>query len=146
MNLLKLRTTICLVMSIQAVSTSSAAASDAASYRAPKQGCWMARGFRFHTGQVLHGTTGLAVNMLSPAFAGEPFDSGQPLYAARRFIISTDSLGSGKSAKPSDGLRAAFPRHNCDDLVEVQHRLLNGFLGVRHVRVVIDNYMGGTHT
>ena len=154
-------------MSIQGVGTSSAAASDAASYPTPKQGGWVARGFRFHTGQVLpelkaahtavgkpgdepvlvlHRTTGTAANMLTPTFASELFDPGKPLYAARHFIISTDSLGSGQSAKPSDGLRAAFPLHNCDDLVEAQHRLLKGYLGVRHVRVVIGNSMGGTHT
>lgn len=133
-------------MSIQAVGTSSAAGSDAASYPAPKQGCWVARGFRFHTGQVLPGTTGSAASLLTPAFAGKLFDPGQPLYAARHFIISPDSLGSGQSAKPSDGLRAALPRQNCDDMLEVQHRLLTGYLGARHVRVLIGNFMGGPHT
>ena len=87
-------------MSIQGVGTSSAAASDAASYPTPKQGGWVARGFRFHTGQVLpelkaahtavgkpgdepvlvlHRTTGTAANMLTPTFASELFDPGMPL-------------------------------------------------------------------
>jgi homoserine O-acetyltransferase/O-succinyltransferase len=163
MNLLKLCTTLCLGLGIQAVSLSAAAAD----YPAPKQSSWVARDFRFHTGQVLpelkvayttvgdpsgepvlvlHGTTGSAASMLTPVFAGELFGPGQPLDAARHFIIIPDSLGSGQSAKPSDGLRAAFPRYNYDDMVDAQHRLLTEHLGVRHLRVVIGNSMGGMHT
>jgi homoserine acetyltransferase len=37
--------------------------------------------------------------------------SGQPLDAARYFIVIPDNLGHGKSSKPSDGLRARFPRY-----------------------------------
>ena len=46
--------------------------------------------------------------MLTPAFAGELFGAGQPLDASRYFIILPDAIGTGKSSKPSDGLRAAF--------------------------------------
>ena len=66
--------------------------SHAAGYPAPKEGSWVAKDFRFHTGEVLpelrlhyttvgastgapvlvlHGTTGAGINMLTPAFAGE---------------------------------------------------------------------------
>lgn len=80
-----------------------------------------------------------------PAFAGELFGPGQPLDAARHFIILPDALGAGRSAKPSDGLRARFPRYNYDDMVLAQHRLVTEGLGLRRLRLVIGNSMGGMH-
>ena len=58
---------------------------------------------------VLHGTAGSGASMLTPAFAGELFGPGQPLDATKYFIIIPDSIGHGRTSKPSDGLRAAFP-------------------------------------
>ena len=142
-------------------------ASSAADYPAPRTGEWVARDFKFHTGEVmpelrlayttvgertgqpvlvLHGTTGSAASMLTPAFAGELFGPGQPLDAQKYFIIIPDGIGHGKSSKPSDGLRAKFPRYNYADMVAAQHRLLTEGLGVTHVRLVIGNSMGGMHT
>ncbi|HSB23413.1 MAG TPA: alpha/beta fold hydrolase [Burkholderiaceae bacterium] len=142
----------------------AAAASLAAEFPAPKQGDWVARDFRFHTGEVmaelrlhyttvgapggepvlvLHGTTGSGSGMLYPAFAGELFGPGQPLDATKYFIILPDSIGHGQSAKPSDGLRAKFPRYNYDDMVQAQYRLLTEGLGVKHLRLIIGNSMGG---
>lgn len=139
----------------------------AADYPAPKEGSWVARDFRFHTGEVLpelrvhyttvgapagepvlvlHGTTGSGTNMLTPAFAGELFGPGQPLDASRYHIILPDAIGTGKSSKPSDGLRAAFPRYNYDDMVDAQYRLVKEHLGIRHLRLVIGNSMGGMQT
>jgi homoserine O-acetyltransferase len=132
-----------------------------------KEGTWIARDFRFHTGEVmpelrlayttigeptgepvlvLHGTTGSAASMLAPGFGGELFGSGQPLDASRYYIIIPDAVGHGKSSKPSDGLRARFPKYNYEDMVEAQYRLLKEGLGVRHLRLVIGNSMGGMHT
>ena len=95
-------------------------AGNAADYPAPKQGDWIARDFKFHTGEVLpevrlhymtignptgipvvvlHGTGGSGQSMLTPAFAGELFGPGQPLDAEKYFIILPDALGHGKSAK-----------------------------------------------
>ena len=72
------------------------AVASAADYPAPKEGDWVARDFRFHTGEVmpelrlhyrtlgnpsaepvliLHGTGGSAANFLTPGFAGELFGS-----------------------------------------------------------------------
>jgi len=51
---------------------------------------------------ILHGTTQSGASMLSTAFAGELFGPGQPLDANKFFIILPDSMGHGKSAKPSD--------------------------------------------
>jgi homoserine O-acetyltransferase/O-succinyltransferase len=84
--------------------------------------------------------------MLTPAFAGELFGPGQPLDAARYFLIIPDALGHGKSSKPSDGLKTAFPQYNYDDMVEAQYRLVAEGLGIKHLRLVIGNSMGGMHS
>jgi homoserine O-acetyltransferase len=139
----------------------------AAEYPTPKQGDWIARDFRFHTGEVmseiklhyttigdpsgipvvvLHGSGGSARSMLTPAFAGELFGSGQPLDAAKYFIIVPDALGHGGSSKPSDGLKTKFPQYNYSDMVDAQYRLLSEGLGIQHVRLIIGNSMGGMNT
>jgi len=139
----------------------------AADYPAPQEGSWVVRDFRFHTGEtlpelrlhyttvgarggepvlVLHGTTGSGAGFLTPAFAGELFGAGQPLDASRYFIILPDAIGTGKSSKPSDGLRTAFPKYNYDDMVDAQYRLVREHLGLRRVRLVIGNSMGGMQT
>ena len=139
----------------------------AADYPAPKQGDWIARDFKFHTGEtmpelrlhyttigeptgqpvlVLHGTGGSAASLLTPAFAGELFGPGQPLDASKYYIILPDSLGHGKSSKPSDGMKTAFPKYDYDDMVDAQYRLVREGLGIRHLRLVIGNSMGGMHT
>lgn len=139
----------------------------AADYPAPKQGDWVARDFKFHTGEimpdlklhyttvgeptgqpvlVLHGTGGSGASMLTPAFAGELFGAGQPLDASKYYIIIPDAIGHGKSSKPSDGMKTSFPKYNYDDMVEAQHRLVTEGLGVKHLRLVIGNSMGGMQT
>jgi len=139
----------------------------AAEYPAPKQSEWTVRDFKFHTGEVLpelrlayttvgepsgepvvvlHGTTGSANSMLTANFAGELFGAGQPLDATKYFIIIPDSIGHGRSSKPSEGLRTKFPQYNYDDMVEAQYRLLKEHLKVGHVRLIIGNSMGGMHT
>jgi homoserine O-acetyltransferase len=129
-----------------------------------QSGVWIAKDFRFHTGQVmpelqlgyitlgnpsgetvviLHGTAGTAAGMLNPGFGGELFGPGQPLDAAKYFIVIPDALGMGSSSKPSDGLRTAFPRYNYDDMVLAQYRLLTEGLKRSHVRMILGNSMGG---
>lgn len=95
---------------------------------------------------VLHGTTGSGAQFVRPEFAGELFESGQPLDAARFYIILPDGIGHGESSKPSDGLRARFPRYGYRDMVEAQHRLLTEGLGIDHLRLVMGTSMGGMHT
>src|ERR1700758_5535848 len=139
----------------------------AADYPAPKQGDWVAKDFKFHTGEtmpelklhyttvgaptgqpvlVLHGSGGSAASMLTPAFAGEMFGPGQPLDAGKYYIIIPDGIGHGKSVKPSDGLKTAFPKYDYVDMVDAQYRLLTEGLGIRHLRLVIGNSMGGMHS
>ncbi len=147
-----------------AVMSSAALATD---FPEPKQGDWVAKDFKFHTGEVmpelrlhyttvgnpsgqpvlvLHGSGGSAASMLTPTFAHELFGPGQPLDAAKYFIIIPDSIGHGKSSKPSEGLKTAFPKYDYDDMVEGQHRLLSEGLGIKHLRLIIGNSMGGMHT
>jgi homoserine O-acetyltransferase/O-succinyltransferase len=144
----------------------TAFAANAADYPQPKEGDWIARDFKFHTGEtmpelqlhyttigapggqpvlVLHGSGGSAQNLLTAAFAGELFGPGQPLDAAKYYIIIPDALGHGKSAKPSDGMKTAFPKYNYDDMVDAQYRLVTEGLGLKHLRLVIGNSMGGMH-
>ncbi|MGY8665242.1 alpha/beta fold hydrolase [Bradyrhizobium sp. UFLA05-109] len=139
----------------------------AADYPAPKQGDWIAKDFKFHTGEtmaelklhyttigeptgqpvlVLHGTGQSAAGMLTPAFAGELFGAGQPLDASKYYIIIPDAVGHGKSSKPSDGMKTSFPKYDYDDMVEAQHRLVTEGLGIKHLRLVIGNSMGGMQT
>ena len=139
----------------------------AADYPAPKEGSWVVRDFRFHTGEtlpelrlhyttvgdpagepvvVLHGTTGSGTGMLTPGFAGELFGPGQPLDASRYYVILPDAIGTGKSSKPSDGLRTKFPQYNYNDMVDAQYRLVKEHLGIKHLRLVIGNSMGGMQT
>ena len=139
----------------------------AADYPAPKQGDWIAKDFKFHTGEtmpelrlhyttvgeptgqpvlVLHGSGGSAASMLTPAFAGELFGPGQPLDASKYYIIIPDGIGHGKSSKPSDGMKTAFPKYDYEDMVDAQYRLIKEGLGVKHLRLVIGNSMGGMHS
>jgi homoserine O-acetyltransferase len=84
--------------------------------------------------------------MLTPGYAGELFGAGQPLDASKYYIIIPDALGHGKSSKPSDGMKTAFPRYNYDDMVAAQYRLVTEGLGVKHLRLVTGNSMGGMQT
>ena len=87
----------------------------------PQQGDWVVKDFRFHTGEVLpelrlhyrtlgaptgepvlvlHGSSGSGETMLGKGFAGALFGPGQPLDAAKYYLIIPDALGSGKSSRP----------------------------------------------
>ncbi len=139
----------------------------AADYPVPRQGDWIAKDFKFHTGEtmpelrlhyttigeptgqpvlVLHGSGGPAANMLTAEFADELFGPGQPLDASKYYIILPDSIGHGKSSKPSDGMKTAFPKYDYEDMVDAQYRLVKEGLGVKHLRLVIGNSMGGMHS
>jgi homoserine O-acetyltransferase len=92
---------------------------------------------------LLHGTSGTGKNWLLPSLADELFGAGQPLDAARYFIVMPDGIGRGGSSKPSDGLRAKFPHYRYRDIIASQHRLLTEHLGIRHLRLVLGSSMGG---
>jgi len=165
-GIMELRCNVIPALAITVLSALSLAA-HAADYPAPQLADWIARDFRFHTGQVLpelrlhyttvgsrtgepvlilHGTGGTGIGMLTPAFAGELFGPGQPLDASKYFIILPDTIGTGRSTKPSDGLRATFPQYDYNDLVLAQYRLLTEGMGQHHLRLVLGNSMGGMET
>ena len=77
---------------------------------------------------------------------GRSFGAGQPLDATRYFIIIPDAIGHGGTSKPSDGLRTKFPRYNYEDMVAAQYRLVTEGLGIKRLRLVMGNSMGGMHT
>lgn len=95
---------------------------------------------------IMHGTGGTGAQFLGRNFAGELFGPGQPLDAAKYYIILPDDIGHGGSSKPSDGLRAKFPRYGYVDMVRAEHRLVTETLGVNHLRLVMGTSMGGMHT
>src|SRR4029453_2924347 len=132
----------------------TSALASAADYPSPKEGAWIARNFRFDTGGVLpevrlhyrtvgnpsgdpvlvlHGTGGSGASMLTPSFADELFGPGQPLDANKYFTTLRNAIGTGKSSKPSDGLRMKFPKYDYDDMVDAQHRLVTDGLGMRQI-------------
>lgn len=146
----------------------------AATYPAPVEGDYIIRNFKFTSGETLpelklhyrtlgkpvknrkgivtnavwigHGTGGSGAQFIRPEFAGELFGEGQPLDASKYFIVLPDGIGHGKSSKPSDGLKARFPKYGYTDMVEAQHQLLAEGLGVNHLRLVMGTSMGGMHT
>ena len=139
----------------------------AADYPTPVERDWIARDFHFRTGEVmpelrlhvttigaptgepvliLHGTAGSGTGLLTPGFAGELFGPGQPLDATKYYLILPDAIGTGKSAKPSEGLRTKFPHYDYEDMIEAQYRLVSEGLGLRHLRLVLGNSMGGMQT
>jgi homoserine O-acetyltransferase/O-succinyltransferase len=144
-----------------------------ADFPSPVEGDFVARDFRFSSGDtlpslnlhyrtigtprkdasgvvrnavlILHGTGGSGAGFLSQTFGGELFGSGQLLDATRYFIILPDGIGHGKSSKPSDGLRARFPKYTYDDMVRAQHAMLVDGLKVMHLRLVLGTSMGAMH-
>jgi homoserine O-acetyltransferase len=145
----------------------AAGAVSAADYPTPKVGDWLVHDFRFQTGEtlpelrlhymtigdpsgipvlILHGSSRAGTSFLTDRFAGELFGPGQPLDAGRYYLILPDAIGAGESSKPSDGLRAKFPRYSYDDIVHAQYRLVTEHLGIDHVRLVLGSSAGGMET
>ena len=162
--------TTVLVMALLATARAAAAQS----YPSPVEGDFTVKNFRFQSGEtlpdvklhyrtvgtpakdakgvvrnailILHGTGGSGRGFLSQGYAGQLFGKGQPLDAARHFIILPDNIGHGRSAKPSDGLRMKFPKYGYTDMVRLQHLLVTEGLGLTRLRLVMGTSMGGMHT
>lgn len=94
---------------------------------------------------ALHGTGGTGKSLLAPQFADELFAPGAPFDITKMYVILPDGIGHGRSSRPSDGLRMAFPHYDYDDMVEAQRRLLVEKLGVNHLKVILGTSMGCMH-
>lgn len=94
---------------------------------------------------ILHGTGGSGHQFYRPQFADELFGPGQVLDTAKWYVILPDNIGHGKSAKPSDGLRMAFPRYGYLDMVAAQKRMLTEGLGVNRLQLILGTSMGCMH-
>jgi homoserine O-acetyltransferase/O-succinyltransferase len=156
-----------------AIALLSCAAPATAQAPVPVEADFVAKGFRFQTGEslptltlhyrtlgtprrdaagvvrnavlILHGTGGSGAGFLSRTFGGELFGPGQLLDASRYFIVLPDGIGHGKSSKPSDGLRTRFPKYTYDDMVRAQHLMLTEGLKVNHLKLVLGTSMGAMH-
>lgn len=94
---------------------------------------------------VLHGTGGSGHQFFRPQFADELYGPGQPLDITKWYVILPDNVGHGKSSKPSDGLRMAFPRYGYLDMVAAQRRMLVEGLGVKQLQLILGTSMGCMH-
>jgi len=153
---------------------STALTAHAASYPVPSEGGYTIKDFHFASGEtlpelklhfrtlgtihrnakghvdnavlIMHGTGGTGTQFLQDRFAGELFGAGQPLDAAKYFIVLIDDIGHGKSSKPSDGLHMKFPRYTYDDMIVAEYRVVTEKLKVDHLRLVMGTSMGAMHT
>jgi homoserine O-acetyltransferase len=92
---------------------------------------------------LLHSTWGNRGIWLTPSLANELFAKDKPLDASRYFIILPDAIGHGRSSRPSEGLKAAFPRY---DQVRAQHILVTQALRISRLRLVLGVSLGGWFT
>jgi len=92
---------------------------------------------------LLHGTNGSGKTIID-CLGPQLFGRGQPLDSEKYYLIIPDGLGCGASSKPSDGLRAKFPRYGYNDMVEAQKLLVEG-LGVDHLLLIMGLSMGAMH-
>lgn len=149
------------------------AAADAAEPKGAREGDYIARDFKFASGEtlpelrlhyttlgkpkrdkdgrivnavmILHGTGGDGHQFYRPQFADVLFKKGGLLDPAKYYIILPDNIGHGKSSKPSDGLRAKFPHYDYDDMVAAQYELLTKGLGVDRLELLMGTSMGCMH-
>jgi len=94
---------------------------------------------------ILHGISFDGRQFFQPQFSDVLFLPGGLLDPAKYFIVLPDSIGHGKSSKPSDGMRAHFPKYGYDDMVAAQHVLLTQGLHVDHLRLILGTSMGCMH-
>ncbi len=145
----------------------------AASFPAPEPHDFIVKNFRFESGDVLpdvklhyrtvgtpvrdaagritngvlvmHGSSGDAGQVLARSFSDPLIGPDGPLDARKYFLIFPDLLGNGRSTKPSDGLRAKFPKYGYTDMVRLEHQLVTEGLGIQRLKLIIGISMGGMH-
>lgn len=95
---------------------------------------------------MLHGTSGSGASFLIPAYINGLYGPGQLLDVSRYYLIIPDNIGTGRSSKPSDGLRMKFPKYDYGDMVQLQFRLLTERLNVDHLRLLFGTSQGCMHS
>jgi homoserine O-acetyltransferase len=80
--------------------------------------------------------------LLTTEYEKALFSPGSPIDVTRYFVIIPDDIGHGRSSKPSDGLKAAFPHYGYDDVVDLQHKLVEESLGIRRLHAIVGMSMG----
>src|SRR5688572_26932988 len=167
------RSLVAAALSAALTFAASAACAQTALKHDTREGDYVARNFRFASGEtlpelrlhyttlgepkqdaqgrvtnavmVLHGTGGSGKQFLRPQFADVLFRPGGLLDPAKYYVILPDGIGHGESSKPSDGLRAKFPQYDYDDMVRAQHLLLTQGLKVDGLRLMMGTSMGCMH-
>jgi homoserine O-acetyltransferase/O-succinyltransferase len=92
---------------------------------------------------LLHGTLGAGVNWGTPSTKPGVLGGPEaPLDVTLYYVIAPDTIGSGKSSRPSEGLRMRFPHYNLEDLVAAERHLVE-HLGARHLVAILGGSMGG---
>jgi homoserine O-acetyltransferase len=92
---------------------------------------------------VMHWTGADSRAVLTPLYMKALYEPGRPLDARKYFLVFPDSIGLGKSSKPSDGLRMKFPHYGYQDMVDLQHRLVTEVLGIKRLHAILGMSMGG---
>ena len=95
---------------------------------------------------LLHGTGDSHQTFLEPGFAEVLYGPGQPLDLQKYYLVIPDCIGHGKSSKPSDSMRASFPKYGYEDMVAAEYQLVTEGLGIHHLRLIMGDSMGGMHT
>lgn len=161
------------LVAVALLTVATASSARAQSYPPPAEGSFIAKNFKFESGEtlaevklhywtvgtprkeadgivrnavlILHGTGGNGRGFLTEGYAGRLFGKGQILDAEKYFIILPDNVGHGGSSKPSDGLRMKFPKYRYADMVKLQQLLVSEGLGLTRLRLVMGTSMGAMH-
>ncbi|KXW56839.1 alpha/beta fold hydrolase [Ferrovum sp. PN-J185] len=95
---------------------------------------------------LLHGTSGTAESWFIPSLTQFLFTSNNPLNQKDYFFIVPDSLGHGRSSKPSDKFGMNFPHYGYLDMVHLVKLAICKTFPITCLFAVIGTSMGGMHT
>ena len=88
-----------------------------------------------------HGSSGSCYSIRR---ISESIGSGDIFDTDKFFFISLSALGCPNSSSPSTtGLKNKFPKYDVDDMVNFQKQFLEERFGIKHVKGLIGNSMGG---
>ena len=95
---------------------------------------------------LLHGTSGTAESWFVPSLTQFLFTSDNPLNQKDYFFIVPDSIGNGRSTKPSDEFGLNFPDYGYHDMVNLVKLAICNTFPINQLFAVIGTSMGGMHT